>query len=207
MTNQMNSEIQLIFPTPIMIGKLDRNFYPKEIDAILNQTNNLVINDGNKYSKNTYILNEPDLKNLKEFVTQFINHYLKTVYKPKHKLEAYVTQSWLNFSDFGDFHHIHSHDNSFISGVLYIQANDGANDILFHKPQISPLKIIADDYDIMNSDSCLQAVQSKNIIAFPSNLVHSVRKSESKETRISLAFNSFLRGTLGENMLLTELKL
>jgi hypothetical protein len=40
---------------------------------------------------------------------------------------------------------------------------------------------------------------------FPSSLVHMVENKEGTNTRISLAFNVFIKGTIGNNKNLTEL--
>jgi hypothetical protein len=42
---------------------------------------------------------------------------------------------------------------------------------------------------------------------FPSSLTHMVETKEGTNTRISLAFNVFIKGTIGVNSLLTELTL
>ena len=40
-------------------------------------------------------------------------------------------------------------------------------------------------------------VKTGDIVLFPSNLMHSVPKTEHDHTRVSLAFNSFWEGELG----------
>jgi hypothetical protein len=44
-----------------------------------------------------------------------------------------------------------------------------------------------------------------DIILFPSSLTHMVETKEGTNTRISLAFNVFIKGTVGNNKNLTEL--
>jgi quercetin dioxygenase-like cupin family protein len=61
--------------------------------------------------------------------------------------------------------------------------------------------------DELNGDTWVQKVGVADIIVFPSNVPHSVGKVTSDKTRVSLAFNSFLRGTLGKEAEKTELKL
>jgi hypothetical protein len=43
------------------------------------------------------------------------------------------------------------------------------------------------------------------IILFPSSTTHLVENKGGDNTRISLAFNTFFKGTMGENSQLTEL--
>jgi quercetin dioxygenase-like cupin family protein len=56
----------------------------------------------------------------------------------------------------------------------------------------------------MNSDSWWFNVKPGGIVAFPSNLTHRVENVEADETRISIAFNTFVKGILGDNKSLTE---
>jgi len=42
---------------------------------------------------------------------------------------------------------------------------------------------------------------------FPSNLTHMVETVQTEDTRISIAFNTFLEGVVGDNKTLTELLL
>ena len=34
-----------------------------------------------------------------------------------------ITQSWINFTKKGEYHHPHAHPNSLISGVFYVEAD------------------------------------------------------------------------------------
>ena len=44
-----------------------------------------------------------------------------------------------------------------------------------------------------------------NIFLFPSSLTHMVETKQGENTRISLSFNVFVKGTIGNNKNLTEL--
>ena len=60
-----------------------------------------------------------------------------------------------------------------------------------------------------NMYTCVEAyfpVGKGDIVLFPSTLEHSVPTTSDDKTRISLAFNSFIKGTLGDNKSLTEFK-
>jgi hypothetical protein len=53
---------------------------------------------------------------------------------------------------------------------------------------------------------CLSFKVKKNtLIIFPSTLIHHVNNTKSKNTRISLAFNTFVKGNFGANEKLDEL--
>ena len=202
--NEPNFE--LLFPTPVMFNSIGRDFTKKELTYIESHLSATYRNQGNVTSINTYILNEPEMSDLNKFVTEQLNEYLRLVYKPKYPATAFVTQSWLNWTKKGEFHHQHAHPNSFISGVFYISADLTKDKITFYRDVYRQLKLATDTYDAMNSDSWWLNVGTGNIVVFPSNLTHNVENVEAEGIRISLAFNSFIKGTFGDNQGLTELK-
>jgi uncharacterized protein (TIGR02466 family) len=200
----MQTKIELIFPTPIMFVELGRDFTKEELDFVKKHSHLTYANVGNATSNNNYILHEPEFESLNQFITEAINEYSNKIHKPKYKNEIYITQSWLNFASKGQFHHEHNHLNSFISGVLYIQTDATNDKITFHKSGYSQLFLATDTYDALNSDSWWFSVKTGAIVLFPSSLTHSVESVTSDETRISLGFNTFVKGTLGEKNKLTE---
>ena len=144
---------ELLFPTPVMFNDIGRDFTEAELALVkLHSTKDKVNrNVGNVTSNNNYILEEPEFSELKKDVTEHINEYLKRVYKPKYPAEAFVTQSWLNYTAKGEFHHKHEHPNSFISGVLYIHTDATKDKITFHRSGYKQLQLATDTFDIYNS--------------------------------------------------------
>mgnify|MGYP003341205510 FL=1 len=199
---------ELLFPTPVMFSEIDRPFTQEELDYVNSHGKEGMTNRnvGNVTSNNNYILEEPELADLKEVVTKALNEYIKRVYKPKYEGEGYVTQSWLNYTAKGEFHHKHEHPNSFISGVIYIHTDETKDKITFHRSGYKQLQLATDQFDVYNSDSWWFNVKTGGIVIFPSNLTHHVEDVIADETRISLAFNTFIKGTLGDNKSLTEFK-
>jgi uncharacterized protein (TIGR02466 family) len=197
---------ELIFPTPVMFNHIGRNFTKKELAYIKSHSTDTHNNVGNVTSNNHYILNEHEMADINKFVTNQLNEYVKRVYKPKYHAEAFVTQSWLNWTEKGEFHHKHEHPNSFISGVLYISTDSLKDKITFHRGVYKQLQLATDTFDIYNADSWWFSIKTGDIVMFPSSLTHHVEDVLTDKTRISLAFNSFIKGTFGDYKLLTELK-
>jgi uncharacterized protein (TIGR02466 family) len=195
---------ELLFPTPVMFNDIGRDFTKKELTYIASHSKATNRNVGNVTSNNNYILEEPEMKDLKKFVTDQLNDYVKRVYKPKFPAKAFVTQSWLNWTKKGEFHHKHEHPNSFISGVLYISTDATKDKITFHRSGYKQLQLMTNTFDIMNSDSWWFNVKTGGIVMFPSSLTHHVEDVIADDVRVSLAFNSFIKGTLGDNKSLTE---
>jgi uncharacterized protein (TIGR02466 family) len=205
--NIKNSTIELLFPTPIMFNKMNREFTAEELSIVKNHSKKTYQNVGNTTSINNYILNIPELINLKNIVQDNIEHYISQVYKPRYPVIPYITQSWLNWTEPGEYHHTHAHPNSFISGVLYIHADIKEDQIKFHKDDYQQINLETDNYDTLNAKTWWFNVKTGDVVMFPSSLTHNVEKVTSGKTRISLAFNSFLHGTIGDNKNLTELKM
>jgi uncharacterized protein (TIGR02466 family) len=196
-----------IFPTPIYLANLNRNFLANELSFVDKNKNEVVRNEGNKSSKDTYILNNSIFNNLKDEISTHINKYFKDVINPIHESSLYITQSWLNYTEENQFHHEHSHPNSIVSGVLYINAVRESDEIVFSKEINTTIQIKSENYNNFNSTSMHFMVGTGDLILFPSNLKHYVRAKKGNDTRISISFNTFVRGKIGSNHVLTELML
>ena len=59
----------------------------------------------------------------------------------------------------------------------------------------------------LNSESWWFEVGSGDLVLFPSNLEHMVETKVGNETRVSIAFNTFLKGHIGVDESLTGLQL
>ena len=123
-----------LFPTPVGLHNLGRELTEEEI-AILNniKENTRPNGGGNLTSINATILEIDDLLNLKSVLTKYVNDYFKQVFNPNSEMELYITQSWLNVNDNGTGHHPHSHHNSLVSCVYYVDSYNG-DEIAFKNP-------------------------------------------------------------------------
>jgi len=201
-------ELNGIFPSPVYIVNRDLELSSKEdkdIEDIIK--GGLRSNSGNSTSSNSYIFDDK-LKKIKQFCEQQIAIYVKEVINPKEDLDFYITQSWLNITKPGETHHSHFHRNSIISGVFYISTEED-DKITFSDPN-AKIKVIIDlaakEYNLWNSTTWFFPVDNNELVIFPSWLEHKVESNEKATTdRISLSFNTFVRGTLGNQKDLTEL--
>ena len=154
-------------------------------------------NKGNNYTKNSFVLNAIELTDLKAFVQQSLNEYFLNIVNPKHDVNPVLTQSWINYSNQGDYHHRHNHPNSYLSGVYYIDVDD-TDSIVFTRPAPSSFSIQPKSHNLYNSDSVWIPAKKDHLIVFPSWLEHEVETLNKSHTRISLAFNSFVSGQLAD---------
>lgn len=197
--------IHNLFPTPIGMYRLDRDLTAKELSFLKNQKTRS--NMGNTTSTNNTILKSKELTKLRDFIESSISDYFTKVYNPKHTVNLKVTQSWTNYTEPGQYHHKHAHPNSFVSGVFYIQADKTKDKIYFYRDGYEQIKFPPKDWNVWNSESWWFDVGTCDLILFPSSLTHMVQTIEHQETRISLAFNTFPVGHVGDEMDLTGLSL
>lgn len=201
-------EINAVFPVPVLKNELGRSLTDKEISAFNFFGKNIRDNKGNTNSVDNYVLEHDDLQVLKLDFNRYINYFVKKIIIPKTDVELYITQSWLNYTKAGQYHHLHSHPNSVLSGVFYINAID--DKITFHRKDHDYIfEFETDKYELFNSRSWFFEVKTNDIFLFPSTLQHNVETVDDKrkDVRISLAFNTFFRGHVGDNVKLTELKI
>jgi uncharacterized protein (TIGR02466 family) len=200
------SVIQNLFPIPIYMTNIDRSFTKQELQFVTQQKKHCVNNTGNINTKDNYILNRKEFKNIKKFLDAACKDYLEKIISPKNNIELYITQSWLNYTEENQFHHTHAHPNSVVSGVLYFDCNKENDKIKFSNPiGYQQRKPEIKDFNIWNSETWWFALETGQLVIFPSSTTHQVETKKGTNTRISLAFNTFYKGIIGSNSNLTEL--
>ena len=212
-----NPEIFNLFPEPVASYSLGREFTDSEIHALLNQE--WRPSEGNQISKDTFVLHKKNLENIREFIRLSILDFGNKIYNfaevdnsyqgPIVKdAKLYITQSWVNMTMPGEYHHQHSHPNSIVSGTFYIQANDG-DVIQFAKPgsDTSPWLFSPKPWNQWNCESWGVPVSTGQLLLWRSHLPHSVPPTKGPNVRHALGVNTFIRGQIGENNSLSGLSL
>ena len=197
--------IHNLFPTAIGFYDFEDGITEEEICFIKDLETKP--NMGNMTSINNYVLKSGEMSRIAEFVKKCVNEYFDEVYAPKYNVKPYITQSWSNYTRIGQWHHKHKHPNSFISGVFYVSADPKSDKIHFYKNSYQQILVETENWNAWNSESWWFEVETNKLILFPSHLTHMVETVNSDVTRISIAFNTFLEGCLGDNQNLTELLL
>lgn len=196
-------ELYAAFPTPIAVYSIDKIlteevFYVNALSRVANM--------GNLISSDQYIFKHPKLKRIADFAEQCLNSFLHKVYCPSTDVFIYVTQSWANYTVKGQNHHQHKHPNSFLSGVFYLSVKPEDAIIFIRDPQPS-IQIATSASNDWTCHSKAIKVSPGDLIVFPSSLTHMVDTVRTDGMRISIAFNSFLRGVVGDSAQSTELLL
>lgn len=190
--------IENLFPVPIGFFN-----YNDKVDIDINQLQRS--NDGNTSSVDKYILKK--LPDLTTFIEKSLHTYLMSTICPKNDTHLRITQSWLNWTKPGQYHHKHAHPNSLISGCYYVKANKETDKIFFYRDGYQQIKFPPIEWNSYNSESWWYPVGTGDLVFFPSYLTHMVQPVGGEETRISLAFNTFPVGYVGDEDELTALHL
>ncbi|MCK5498510.1 MAG: hypothetical protein KAI77_04875 [Gammaproteobacteria bacterium] len=144
------------------------------------------------------------------FVDEQILIFKKNLLGIKDENEIYITQSWVNRSQPGEFHPKHKHPNSVISGVMFFDENNDGSlpPIRFHRTlEMFPLEFEFDNLNESNAGCRSFETVQGGLILFPSLLEHDVAKNESDRVRTSISFNTYVRGVVGGRKKLTEVNI
>ena len=203
----VDSDIHTLFATPVYITKLKREFTSEENKF----TNKIKLrchkNTGNRTSIDRNIINNKQYSSLRKELNKIVKDYFNKIICPSNNIKPYITQSWLNYTDTNQYHHIHNHPNSLISGILYINADKDNDKVVFKSDKYNMISLETEKFNAFNSSSWWFPVETGQVFLFPSSLSHSVETKKGKNTRISLAFNVFIEGVIGSKKRLTELTL
>ena len=205
--NMIFKTVELIFPTGVGIYKDDKGPIINEIDFIrsLEKTNNQY----NKISIENYLFELPAMKRIRETCLQAAQDFFEKTFSPNNKeCQLYITQSWANFTSINEKHHKHYHPNSIISGVYYINANAFRDKITFFRSSLdNRIEILPKRMNPFTMIGWSVPVETSDIICFPSQLEHAVPDITDNYTRISVSFNTFIKGTIGSKKGMTALDL
>lgn len=196
-----SDNIARLFSTPVFQSPETYKFNKSELEFIDKQRENAIINQsGNLFSKNNYVLESPEMKNLKEFCNNNLFIFFYDSFKVKKDIEIYITQSWINFNQKNTSHHRHKHVNSIISSVIFIKGEMCPITFYNSERNLFGNLLSFEDFTAPNENNNSRVYfnnQNGKLFLFPSTLMHSVERNKSDVERISLSFNTFIKGQLG----------
>ena len=203
-----NFSLLTLFPAPVYISTVD----------ISEQTKQLVIQYPFKEigSKNGYmttstqLLDDPIFYEIKQGIDKHVQDYVRNIYSPQDDIEFFLTTSWAMLHRPGNWSHTHTHANAIVSGILYLITDPESGDLIFTNMHnnLAPklLTITAKTYNPYNTEFWNIKPENNQIVIFPSNLPHNVTVNNSTVDRYCIAFNYFVKGTLGQNEGLLTIK-
>ena len=198
--------VHQLFPEPLYFSKLERVLTKEELKTIDKYKKKTNSNAGNTTSSENYVLENKAFNNLKKDLHTKVMDYFDKVICTDSLMTPYITQSWLNYTKNDQFHHKHNHPNSLVSGIFYISADKEVDSVTFCKPYPDDrLKLNINKNNMFNAISCTFPIETGDILLFRSSLIHGVEKKKDNSIRISLSFNVFIKGTIGNKNDLIEL--
>jgi len=200
-------EVHPLFVEPYFRANIAGSITPQQIEFIQNLK--MVNNMENLISENLYIFEEPELKSIKDAVQEVLDIYARDVLCIPQRL--YVTQSWSLTNSPRVGMHGHSHSNSVLSGSLYYcELPTPPSGMVFTRHvsyQQIDLAPESGKRNIYNSPINRLIPKQDDVILFSSRLTHMVEPNQSDKPRHSIAFNTFVKGKLGNYRDVSELML
>lgn len=202
-----NHEIQALFAEPFFRANVADEITPDQIEYI--KKLKMVRNQTNLISENLYIFEEPELASIKAVIQDALDYYAKEVLGIPQRLV--VTQSWSLINEPGVGMHSHSHSNSVVSGSLYYcDIPQPSSKMVFERhSSYQQLQLLpeAERRNLYNTQVNVMEPKAGEVFLFSSRLQHFVEANTSNQPRYSIAFNSFVKGTLGNFRDVSELKI
>ena len=110
-------------------------------------------------------------------------------------VKDFLNNNYKSINNYKDYNGVHTHPQSIISGVFYVQVPEKSGELEFYHPVTDyldmywPQKDIT-EYNSWNSPVWRMPVKEGKLILFPSWLKHGVQPNLNKvESRISVSFN------------------
>ena len=189
----MKINLDTLFPVPILLSYDIYKFSEQEFNILNGQEkqNNI----SNYISINKNVLDHKNLKNFRRWIYKNVDVYVKQVFRFLN-VEPYITQSWVNWTELHQKHERHKHANSFVSGIVFLSDDDAP--VSFYRPAtLFNLSPEVDEYDMVNCEKFNYPTKKGKMLIFPSTLEHEVPLQTVDKTRISLSFNTWLKGKVG----------
>lgn len=195
----MQHDMMNMFAVPVYRTKLNRPFSQQEVQFFKQSLQDAVPAIHNRSSVDKRVLAAPALADIQQFIEANLRQYLQTVFNTANDVRLQITQSWLTLSGKGQSHHVHTHPNSVVSGVLYINLApvDGIN--FYRNEDNIWYELVKQQDNYYNAYQYFVQTSVGDLLLFPSNVRHGVREVTEDVERVSLSFNTFFSGQLGRD--------
>ena len=191
-------EVYPLFSRPIM--KQSLNIENVDLSSVIWGRNY-----NNSISQSQDVLSQPEFSVLKEECYRGLHEYFHNMMAVPNDVEIYITESWFNKTDKNEVHHRHWHPNSLVSGIVYLTGELGkGGDTTFITSHYDTIEFDVKEANLYNSKSWSMPHTPGDMLLFPSNVEHLVDVYEGDTPRITLSFNTFVKGPIS-NQGLTRL--
>lgn len=186
-----------LFPSPIHVIQIDKFSSIKKdliswIYSYQNKNKNQQISGRNSWQSSTnFYKEEKSFFRYEKMINESISETLKLFFIRKYN----ITNMWININPSGGYNVSHTHPDSHLSGVFWVNTPKNCGVLKFESPNHFTQYKMIDSYheNIKQSlnlyhDFWLEPTEGR-IIIFPSDIKHFVEINESSEDRISISFN------------------
>ncbi len=172
--------------------------YKQSVDKIKEKVSQLDF-----YHNTSNFISSSDLHLREEFsdIVKFFEEKIRMYYEVQGKTvrDFELTHCWANLAKAGESHHLHRHPNSMLSGIFYLN-DGGGGDTVFAKDSPENMVVFVTQKNLtpFNSLSVQVRPQTGKLVMFPSFLSHkTLPHADTQESRYTIAFNVFVRDSLG----------
>lgn len=107
-------------------------------------------------------------------------------------LPLQIQNLWININPPGSYNEQHDHQGSILSGVYYVDADEGQGNLVFDRTDSANFFVLPKDTDKMTyftSPRAMYKGKTNALYIFPSWMRHSVQGNTTHRDRISISFN------------------
>lgn len=146
----------------------------------------------NYTSCDTYnIVKDKEFKLINDFVNDAVKTYCNQNKINYNKIDQYPRQGWINIFNEGDNLEYHTHANSIISAVYFLQIPDNSACLKFKSPINDMLQPECTELTIDNCSVGLYKPTEGKVVVFRSHVEHMVETHKTNKDRITLAYNFY----------------
>ena len=152
------------------------------------------------FSLDEKVLNLKEFKKIKELIETHLKKYTHDILEISKELNFYITRSWIIKVEKAEVFPSHQHTNSFFTGVLYLNVDEGKDAIIFEKePYYQYVKYDYENTNIFNQMKVNFFPKKNDLLIFNARLFHQIGPHLTTNPRICLAFEVFAKGVFGKN--------
>lgn len=198
-------EVRALFAEPYFRTNIASRISEEQVHFL--KSLKMTQNQTNLISDDLYIFEKPEMRSIAEAVQEALDVFAREVMGISQQL--YVTQSWALMNPPGAGMHGHTHSNSVISGSLYFaDLAENSGGMIFNRHNgYQQLMFYPEQGRVNLYNTSKNKVQPKrgDLILFSSSLLHFVEPNFSSQPRRSIAFNTFVKGKIGDLRDVSEL--
>jgi uncharacterized protein (TIGR02466 family) len=189
-----------LFPTPVyqvdLQEELDIDQYNSMLTTVLSPDFKFEANIGNSLSTDHKFLDQYKDTVFYNILVNHVKKYFHNVLLADNNIDIFITESWVNVAKPNDWHHPHYHPNSIVSGVYYFSNDPQSSPIVFFSPRKPTIEFQKSNLNILTANTWSMPTPACTLYLFPSYLEHTVPKNMSSKNRVSLSFNTFIKGPI-----------